>query len=120
MTYTAATASTFKTRFPAFAAVDDDVIEAALVRSRQVVTDNWLSQTQRTEGEMLYAAHDMALDGLGTDQKTRLRNFRSLKLGSLSLSTDFGGESDDMYSGTTYGPRFKALLVRNMHNILVV
>ncbi len=118
MAYTAYTATTFKTRFPAFADGADSVIEGALTRARRVVTDKWLAD-DRAEGEALYAAHEMTLDGLGTNREAQLAGFKRLKLGSLELERDTA-TSGQGYKSTTYGQRFIQIMRRNNPGVMVV
>ncbi|RIJ15952.1 DUF4054 domain-containing protein [Henriciella mobilis] len=120
MAYTAADATTFKARFPAFDAVDDAVINAALVRARRVVDATWLAD-DRQEAESLHAAHEMTLDGLGATREAQLQGFRRLKLGSLELERESGQSgSSSTYNLTTYGQRFLAILKRNVPGVVAL
>ena len=65
MTYTTPDAATLKLRYPAFAAVPDSTVEYWLTDARRTVTDSWI-ENDRAVAEMLLAAHNMALQGLGT------------------------------------------------------
>ncbi|WP_300396423.1 DUF4054 domain-containing protein [Henriciella sp.] len=120
MAYTPADATTFKARFPAFAAVDDDVITAALGRARRVVDSSWLAD-DRQEAESLYAAHDLTMDGLGATREAQLQGFHRLKLGSLELERESGGSgASSTYNLTTYGKRFLAILKRNVPGVVAL
>lgn len=121
MAYTPADAESFKTRFPAFAAVDDDVIEAALVRARRIVDSTWLAD-DRQEAEQLAVAHDLTMDGLGATREAQLQGFRRLKLGSLELERETGGgsASSSTYNLTTYGKRFLTILKRNVPGVVAL
>ncbi|WP_084398281.1 DUF4054 domain-containing protein [Henriciella aquimarina] len=113
MAYTPADADTFKARFPAFATVDDAVIEDALDRARRVVDSSWMAD-DRQEAESLHAAHELTMDGLGATREAQLQGFRRLKLGSLELERESSGSaSSSTYNLTTYGKRFLAILKRN-------
>lgn len=113
MAYTAATSETFKARFPAFADVDDAVIDSALDRARLVVDDSWI-ESDRQEAENLAAAHELTMDGLGATREAQLQGFRRLKLGSLELERESGAASStSTYNLTTYGQRFRQILKRS-------
>ncbi|MEP0316756.1 MAG: DUF4054 domain-containing protein [Hyphomonas sp.] len=120
MAYTAATATTLKARFPAFADVTDAVIEAALVRARRVVDDSWLAD-DRQEAEHLHAAHEMTMEGLGSTNEAQLAGFKKLKLGTLELERDTSTANYDApYGQTTFGQRFRDILRRNHPGILAI
>lgn len=118
MAYTAATATTMKARFTAFAAVDDAVLTAALDRARRMVDDTWLAN-DRQEAEHLYAAHDLTMDGVGATREAQLQGFKRLKLGSLELEREAASSSTSLstLNLTTYGKRFRQLLRRNQPGI---
>ena len=118
MAYVQPDADTLQTRFPAFAAVSDSVIEAALVRARRVVDDSWMAD-DRAEAEMLHAAHEMVMEGLGTNREAQLAGFKRLKLGSLELERDTGATTTG-FNATTYGQRFRQILKRNKPGIMVI
>jgi len=120
MAYTAATAATFKARFPVFVDVDDAIITSALDRARLVVDDSWI-EAYRQEAEHLHAAHELTLDGLGATRDAQLQGFRRLKLGSLELERESGSSSTSTtYALTTYGQRFRDLLQRNHPGVLAL
>lgn len=120
MAYEPATASAVKARFPAFAAVADALIEAALTQARRMVDETWL-EDDRQPAEMLHAAHEMTLDGLGATREAQLQGFKRLKLGSLELERDTSaGASGSTYGLTTYGQRFMDLLRRNKPAIIAL
>ena len=118
MAYTPATAATFKARFPAFAAVADATIESALTRSRRRVDHTWM-EDDRAEAEMLWAAHDMTVDGLGDTRDAQLAGFERLKLGSLELERDGSGASTG-FESTSYGRRFMELMRMNHVGIIAL
>lgn len=122
MAYTAPTADDFKEAFPAFVAVDDDVVDAALAEAALMVDDSWLSQQDFTTGRLLYAAHVLTLGGLGTTSEAQFAGFSSLSIGSLSLTrAAFSGDvAPGSYESTSFGRRFLQLLRQNKPPILVV
>lgn len=121
MAYTPADATSFKARFPAFDAVDDNIVEDALDRARRVVDSSWL-EGDRQEAESLHAAHELTMDGLGATREAQLQGFRRLKLGSLELERETGGgsASSSTYNLTTYGQRFRAILRRNVPGVVAL
>lgn len=123
MAYTAPDRDDLKARFPKFAAVADDPIDAALADAALVVDDTWLSQEDFTSGRLLYAAHILTLDGFGTGTSAAiasagLEEFKTIKSGDLTLTrSDESGAaavSGDILDKTTYGKRFKEVRDRNV------
>ena len=119
MAYTVPTAANLKARFPAFAAVPDQTVTAAIERAQRQVDQSW-TEGDYGEGIMLYAAHDMTLDGLGTGADAQanaqgLSGFRSIRSGSLSLERASGAGSGDSagIESTSYGQRFARLRRQN-------
>lgn len=122
MAYTPADATSFQARFPAFADVDDNIIEDALDRARRVVDSTWLAD-DRQEAESLHAAHELTMDGLGETREVQLQGFDSLKLGSLSLSLKDNkhiGPNSSGYAETSFGRRFLSILKRNKPGVIAL
>jgi hypothetical protein len=109
MAYTAPTASDLRTRFPAFAAIGDVPVTAALAEAETRVDASW-PDALRTAGALYYAAHILTLDGLGTSTEAQLAGFRRLRIGSLELeSASAGAAAADLLLQTSYGRRFADL-----------
>lgn len=108
----------FKARFPRFAAVDDGVVTDALDRASTQVDETWATY-DRDEGMLLYAAHQLTLDGQGTGTEAELNaqgagGLRIMKSGSLTIERfDRGAASGGAYETTSYGTRFLTLLKLN-------
>lgn len=119
MAYSAPAASDLKTRFPAFSAVADAMVEAALVRARRYVDDSWI-ENDRAEAEMLYAAHDMTLDGIGATREAQLSGFKRLKLDTLELDRGANDSQPGELTSTTYGQRFADLRRRSHPGIKAI
>lgn len=123
MAWTAPTPADVKARWVRFAPVADATIQRALDASTRLVDHTW-QDDDRTEGMMLYAAHDLTLDGQGGGTEAQLNaegvgDFQSIKLGSLSLtrfgrdaSSKSGSATLDVFNSTTFGQRFLALASR--------
>jgi hypothetical protein len=113
MAYTAPTAAELKAKFPAFAAVDDTVVNAALSDAARMVDESWLEGDFKN-GRMLYAAHTMTLDGHGTGSDLagyQMAGLKSIQSGSLSATFDNGAAGGGSSLATTsYGRRFLELL----------
>ena len=103
MAYTAPTAADLKARFPAFAAVDDAVVDAALAEAGQRVDEGWLEADFAT-ARLLYAAHVLTMDGQGASTETGMAGVKRIKVGPLELERDPGG-----LTATSYGARFAEL-----------
>lgn len=120
MAYVVPTASTLKTRYPAFAAVADPTVEYWLTDARLIVTDAW-AEIDRANAEMALAAHNLALNGYGTAGGAvgdlAAMGVESFK--SASMSVSFNADAvkrtgDGGYSSTRYGVAFLPYLRRNV------
>ncbi len=112
-------------RFPAFAAVDPGVLATALSEAATRVDNTW-TPGDYPLGVMLYAAHGLTLDGLGTGAEAALGaagalGFGTLRSGALHLERSATPESatSSALTQTTYGRRFLALLRVNQPAVLV-
>lgn len=120
MAFTEASADDLTTRFPRFAEVAEATIDVHLGEARRLVDGSWCDEDQ-VLGQLLYAAHSMTLDGLGTGTEAELAaeglgDVQSLKSGSLSFTRKSGsgdGDAAGELASTTYGRRFMELLQRN-------
>lgn len=122
MSYDAPDADDFREAYPAFVAVEDEPIEAALAEASLMVDDSWLSQQDFTTGRLLYAAHVLTLGGLGTTSEAQFAGFSSLSIGSLSLTRAAyqGDVAPGSYESTSFGRRFLQILRQNKPPIMVV
>lgn len=128
MAWTAPTAAEFKARFPAFATVDDAVVNVVLAESALRVDDTWVSEADFKLGINLLTAHILTLDGHGTgaeseSAKAGALGFKVMKSGGLTLERFAASESaanGDQLSLTSYGRRFIDLLKRNIPAVRVV
>lgn len=120
MAYSAPTASTLKTRYPAFAGVLDATVEVWLTDARLIVTDSWI-ENDRAIAEMLLAAHNMIKVGVagltsglvGTMAGMGVTSFKS---GSFDVSFNSDAakvRAGSGYASTDYGAQFMVYLRRN-------
>jgi hypothetical protein len=130
MAYVAPTPAEFKEAFPSFADVPDEAVQFALDEASLYVDDCWIEDFRRP-AVMLYAAHALTLQGLGTGAEAQAAaagasDMRRIKSGSFELerasstSTGGAGAIPDPWGLTSYGRRFYALLKRNRGGPLVV
>lgn len=119
MPYVQPTAADLKQRFPAFADVADETVEYWLTDARLIVTDSWI-ENDRAPAEMALAAHNMALNGLGTAGGAvgdlAAMGVTSFKSASMSVSMDgaaIARTSAGGYRSTRYGADFLVYLNRN-------
>lgn len=112
-------------RFPTFAAVPTASIASALGEAAIRVDTTWTAGDYPM-GVMLYAAHLMTMDGLGTGAEAALGaagalGFASLRAGGLSLERrgNAGDDAGSLLAETTYGRRFLALLRVNQPSVYV-
>lgn len=127
MAFVVPTISTFLGRFPTFQGVDNETLQQVLDESAARVSTNW-SEADYTLARMLYTAHILTLDGIGTGVEAKIQAqaagfFQSISTGSVSINrgSNFGpGKDDSLLSTTTYGMRYRELLRRNFAGIAVV
>lgn len=126
MAYTEPDAATLKTRYPAFSAVADPTVEYWLTDARLIVTDTW-AENDRAIAEMLLAAHNMALQGLGTAggavANLAAMGVTSFKSASMSVGFDaaqIAKASAGGYASTTYGEQFMVYLRRNRGGVRLI
>lgn len=122
MSYTVPSAADLKARYPAFNAVADSAVSAAIADAATQVDVSIWGEADYDRAIMLYAAHQMTMNGLGATNEAQMSGFRSLSIGSLSL-TSSSEASTKVGSGldaTNFGRQFKALLRRNSPGILAV
>lgn len=118
MPYTTPTAAAFKVRYPKFAAVADETIDAMLAEAAATAVDTtWIEATYQP-AIMAYAGHEMVGEGLGTDVDAQLGGFKRLKVGPLELERDTGRSGStsslqDYYATTVYGRQYWRLLRAN-------
>ena len=125
MSYTQPVAADLVARFPTFSAVASAAIAAAITEAAARVDTTWTAGDYPM-GVMLYAAHLMTLDGLGTSAEAALGaagalGFGVLRSGNLSLDRrdTAGPDRGNLLAETTYGRRFLALLRVNQPGVLV-
>ncbi len=125
MSYVPPVAADLVARFPTFAAVPTGTVTNALAEAAIRVDSTWTSGDYAM-GVMLYAAHLMTLDGLGTGAEAALAaagglGMSSFKSGALSLErrAPAGPADGNILAETTYGRRFQALLRVNQPSVLV-
>lgn len=118
MAYTAPTPQTLQLRYPAFAGVDDAVIQYWLDDAVRSVDESW-AEGDFQPARMALAAHMMAMQGLGASEGAALRlpagvtRFRSGAMDvqvsdSVAIAATKGG-----YEATRYGQEYLQILRRN-------
>ncbi len=119
MAYVQPDAAALKLRFPAFAAVDDTVVNYWLTDARLTVTDAWI-EADRAPAEMELAAHNMAVTGVGaaTGPAAALASLGITEFQSGSRSASFDAtvsreSNSGAYGSTKYGAMFLRRLARN-------
>lgn len=119
MAYTVPTAAQLKMRFPAFAAVDDPTVEYWLTDAQAIVKTSWI-EADYAPAMMSLAAHNMALQGLGTSGGAvaglGAMGVTDFKSAAMSVSFDaetIRAKSAGGYSSTVYGNAFAVYLRRN-------
>ncbi len=124
--YTAPTPANLRSRFaPRFNAVSTEQIASALTRAARMVDESW-TEGDFVEGRLLYAAHLLTLDGLGTGAEAQsaaagTTGFRVIKSGSLSLErgAQGSGASASGLNATAFGQQFRQLLALNVGGVRV-
>jgi hypothetical protein len=123
MAYVIPTPAMVKVRFPRFEGVADGTIQYALDRAAREVDETW-TEGDFTEARMLYAAHQLTIDGLGTGTEAQLLaegvgDFQKIELGSLKLtrfdkSSSSNSDVPADLARTTFGASFYSLALRNV------
>lgn len=122
MAYLVPTADQLQARFPAFAAVDDAVVTSAIAEAAGRVDDTW-AEADYQLAIMLYAAHVMTSDGLGTSDDTLFAGLRSVTIGPLSFSSvplDQQSSASGGLRATSFGRRYLEILRRNHPPVLAL
>ena len=101
------TAAALKTRYPAFAAVPDATVNYWINDGLRFVKEGWGADDYQA-GLMAYAAHQMALTGLGTDAVAGagVTSFRS---GTFSATISDEQANATGYKATRYGQEFATI-----------
>lgn len=109
MAYTKPDLATFRALYPAFDAVADATVEA-WIDEGDTETADWPDDT-RARAVMLYAAHKMASQGLGTSAIPA--GVTSFKSGTFSATVSDGIASKTGFAATAYGRDYLALARRD-------
>lgn len=122
--YTKPTPGHFLARYPSFAAVPYLTIQDYLTEAGKRVDESW-TQGDYARAMMLYAAHEMTIDGLGTGTQAQLAaqglgDFQRIKSGSLDVQRFDRSKGGDALASTSYGQRFAALQRLNFAGARVV
>lgn len=116
MAYTAPAVSDFRTRYPAFASIADDVVQYWLTDAQRFVDQSW-REVDYAPALMACAAHNLAMSGALTGVAgMALNGVTSFKSGSFSANIDASAAQAAASGGwqaTRYGKEFLALMRRN-------
>ena len=132
----APTATTFKTRFPEFGPVSDDLVELVILEAVDAVGDNWLER-DRTLARLLLTAHNLSMEGEparskslakgGAVQNAQSGPVTSFKDGDVAVT--FGGtgsgasgtgSAEIEFGKTSYGARYLVLMRKNFPTAFAV
>ena len=117
--------------FVSFAGVSDAHVEQALERGR-VRVEGWIVEGDALLGQMLYAAHELTIAGLGNRADANihaqgLADFQSIKSGGLTVSrnnqsgtNNLGQRDNNPLMQTQFGRRYLGLARHNILGIRVV
>lgn len=131
MAYVSPTASTFKARFPEFAALGDTYVDLLLAEARQSTDAEWYNQDDRAPAEMYLAAHkaagegrliDASGGGINTTGPIKRRKVGDVEteFAGLSGGSGDGSGNNNPYLSTSYGRSYWELLRRNVTSIFAV
>lgn len=90
MAWTVPTPADLKTALPAYAAVADPTVQAALDRHGEQVDDSWPDQAQFSAGCILYACHILFMAGQGPGATSAER-------GSIDIKSQKAGDREISY-----------------------
>jgi hypothetical protein len=127
MSFVMPTTTTIKARFPAFASVDDDLIDLMIPEAARWVDASWV-EADRAVAIQLLVAHMLAVEGAKDGGATAISGpLVSRKLGDAERVYASGsrGAVDEMMSAnglaqTAYGRQFLALRQGNFPAVAVV
>lgn len=129
MAWTTPTVAQFRSRWaPRFDAVTDPQIQYALDRAVILVDETWI-ETDRTEGVLLYAAHMLTLDGLGTGAEAEaaaggLSTFQRVNSGTFEFDRGSGAGAaagnGSLLASTSFGRRLLELMKLNFPAVAIV
>lgn len=129
---TAPTLQAFRARYPAFAALDDDLVGAVLAESLAYVDETWIVADQNA-AIMAYTAHCLAVEGYGSVLNIDGQSIATagpvsrVKVGDVQ--TDFTDKSraqftltgaDSALAETPYGRKFIELRRRSFPGAITV
>ncbi len=109
MSYIDPTPADLKARFAIFSSVDDAVVQTAIDEAGRRVDQTW-PEEDFTLAKMLYAAHTLTLDGLGSGREAKMAGMKSVQIGQLQFqralpdNATLGG-----LESTSFGLRFLEL-----------
>lgn len=111
MSYTAPTLADFRTRFPEFQQVADELVEAVLAESAEEVGLAW--GDRRSTATLYLTAHILASEGGTSRADAASGHGQVVQIRVGEESTTFASPqvdaSADSYNGTRYGRRFAKL-----------
>jgi hypothetical protein len=111
MAYVTPTDADLTTRYPAFAAVDEDTIDYWLAEAASLCA-GWSDDT-RARGEMAHAAHRMAELGLGGQAGQVPAGVTGFRSGDFAAQVSDSVAARTGYEATVYGREFRQLQRRN-------
>lgn len=111
MAYTKPTPANLKARYAEFAAVPDASAQYWLTDGERFVTEAW-AEGDYAPGLMAYAAHNLAVSGLGTGAALP-QGVTSFRSGSFSATVTDAQASAEGFDATRYGREFIAMQRRN-------
>jgi hypothetical protein len=109
MAYVVPTLADFRTRYPAFDAVADETVQVYL-DDGDAETAAW-PDADRARAVMLYTAHQLANQGLGTG--AIVAGVTSFRSGSFSATLSDAAAARTGFNATSYGRDYLALMRRN-------
>lgn len=118
MAYTVPSADDLQIRYPAFAAVDDTVVEYWIEDAQRFVTEAW-TETDYGPALMALAAHNLALAGYGTQAAAvsgipaGVKSFKSGQFAAEFTEQQANAAASGSLDSTRYGQEYATLLRRN-------
>lgn len=126
MAYTVPAPADLKLRYPAFTAVDDEVVDYWIEDSLRIVTEGWF-EGDYAPAILAHAAYQMALNGLGSAGGAvgdlAAMGVTDFKSASMSVSFDastLAAAAKGGYGANRYGNEFAVFLRRNRGGPMLV
>lgn len=122
MTVATPSAAAFKQRYPAFASVDDALVDLVIAECVSAVSEDWVAADQQP-GVLAYAAHLLSVDGYvetaGPVSAVQVGDVKTTFSEQSQVRYTLATASEGGLPDTAYGRHYLALRRRNVAAVVV-